>query len=259
VRADDVDGRQSCPAPPLLEARGLAAGYNGVPVVLDVDLRVDRGEVVALLGPNGVGKTTTLLTLSGELSPIAGEVKWQGVWTKAPLYKRARQGLGLVTEDRSVFMGLSTADNIRLGRIPRARVLAVFPELGAVMRSRAGLLSGGEQQMLAIARALARDPKLLLVDELSLGLAPLIVQRLLRAVRHAASDRGIGVLFVEQHVPRALSVADRVYVMQRGKIALEGIAKEVARDLGHVRDIYLGRLSTAQESISQDTPTGATE
>jgi len=241
--------------PPLLEARGLAAGYNGVPVVRDVDLRVDRGEVVALLGPNGVGKTTTLLTLSGELSPIAGEVIWQGVGTKAPLYKRARQGLGLVTEDRSVFMGLSTADNIRLGRIPHARALAVFPELGALMRSRAGLLSGGEQQMLAIARALARDPKLLLVDELSLGLAPLIVQRLLRAVRHAASDRGIGVLFVEQHVPRALSVADRVYVMQRGKIALEGIAKEVARDLGHLRDIYLGRRPAAQDGIGQDTPT----
>ena len=239
--------------PPLLEARGLAAGYNGVPVVRDVDLRVDRGEVVALLGPNGVGKTTTLLTLSGELSPIAGEVIWEGLGTKAPLYKRARQGLGLVTEDRSVFMGLSTADNIRLGRIPCARALAVFPELGALMRSRAGLLSGGEQQMLAIARALARDPKLLLVDELSLGLAPLIVQRLLRAVRHAASDRGIGVLFVEQHVPRALSVADRVYVMQRGKIALEGIAKEVARDLGHLRDIYLGRRSTVQDSIGQDT------
>ena len=237
--------------PPLLEARGLAVGYNGVPVVRDIGLRVDRGEVVALLGPNGVGKTTTLLTLSGELPPIAGEVIWEGLGTKAPLYKRARQGLGLVTEDRSVFMGLSTADNIRLGRIPRARALAVFPELGALMRSRAGLLSGGEQQMLAIARALARDPKVLLVDELSLGLAPLIVQRLLRAVRHAASDRGVGVLFVEQHVPRALSITDRVYVMQRGKIALEGTAREVARDLGHLQDIYLGRRSAAQDGIDQ--------
>jgi ABC-type branched-subunit amino acid transport system ATPase component len=234
--------------PPLLEARGLAVGYNGVPVVRDIDLRVDRGEVVALLGPNGVGKTTTLLTLSGELSPIAGQVIWQGLETKAPLYKRARQGLSLVTEDRSVFMGLSTADNIHLGRVPHARALAVFPELGALMPRRAGLLSGGEQQMLAIARALARDPKLLLVDELSLGLAPLIVQRLLRAVRHAASDRGTGVLLVEQHVPRALSVADRVYVMQRGKIALTGTANEVTRELGHLQDIYLGRRATAPDS-----------
>lgn len=241
--------------PALLEARGLDAGYNGVPVVRDVCLRVDRGEVVALLGPNGVGKTTTLLTLSGELPPIAGEVRWEGRGTKAPLYRRARLGLGLVTEDRSVFMGLSTADNIRLGRVPVARALAVFPELGALMRSRAGLLSGGEQQMLAISRALARDPKLLLVDELSLGLAPLIVERLLRAVRHAASDRGIGVLFVEQHVARALSIADRVYVMQRGKIALEGTAAEVAKKLGHLQDIYLGRRSGAQDSIDHDTET----
>ncbi len=242
--------------PPLLEARGLAAGYNGVPVVRDVDLRVDRGEVVALLGPNGVGKTTTLLTLSGELPAVAGEVIWQGLPTNAPLYKRARQGLGLVTEDRSVFMGLSAADNLHLGRVPRARALAVFPELRGLMRSRAGLLSGGEQQMLAIARALARDPKLLLIDELSLGLAPLIVQRLLRSVRHAASDRGIGVLFVEQHVPRALSIADRVYVMQRGKIALKGTAKEVSRNLGDLQDIYLGRRSTTHDSIGQNTETG---
>jgi branched-chain amino acid transport system ATP-binding protein len=234
----------------------LAAGYNGVPVVRDVNLRVDRGEVVALLGPNGVGKTTTLLTLSGELPPVAGEVIWQGLATKAPLYKRARQGLGLVTEDRSVFMGLSAADNLHLARAPHARALAVFPELRGLMRSRARLLSGGEQQMLAIARALARDPKLLLIDELSLGLAPLIVQRLLRAVRHAASDRGIGVLFVEQHVPRALSIADRVYVMQRGKIALKGTAKEVSRNLGDLQDIYLGRRSTMQDSIGQNTETG---
>jgi branched-chain amino acid transport system ATP-binding protein len=232
----------------------LAVGYHGVPVVRDLDMRVDRGEVVALLGPNGVGKTTTLLTLSGELSPIAGEVIWRGLGTKAPLYKRARQGLSLVTEDRSVFMGLSTADNIHLGRIPAGRALAVFPELEALMRSRAGLLSGGEQQMLAIARALGRDPKLLLVDELSLGLAPLIVQRLLQAVRRAATDRGTGVLLVEQHVPRALSVADRVYVMQRGKIALQGSAKDVARDLGHLRDIYLGRRATAPDRTGNAEP-----
>jgi ABC-type branched-subunit amino acid transport system ATPase component len=251
VQLDDLDGGRRVLTPPLLEARGLAAGYNGVPVVHGVDLRVNQGEVVALLGPNGVGKTTTLLTLSGELPQIAGEVRWQGLGMKAPLYKRARLGLGLVTEDRSVFMGLSTADNIHLGRVPQARALAVFPELRALMRTRAGLLSGGEQQMLAIARALAREPKLLLIDELSLGLAPLIVQRLLRALRGAASDHGTGVLLVEQHIPRALSVADRVYVMHRGKIAFEGTAKEVTTDLGQLQDIYLGRRSTVQDSIDQ--------
>ncbi len=237
-------------AAPGLEARGLTAGYNGVPVVRDIDLQVDRGEVVALLGPNGVGKTTTLLTLSGELAPIAGEVIWQGVATKAPLHKRARQGLGLVTEDRSVFMGLSTADNLSLGRIKQEQALAVFPELRALMRRRAGLLSGGEQQMLAIARALARDPKVLLIDELSLGLAPVIVQRLIRVLRDAASDRRIGVLLVEQHVPRALSIADRVYVMQRGKIALEGTAEDLRRDLGQLKDIYLAHHVTDRGSIA---------
>jgi branched-chain amino acid transport system ATP-binding protein len=220
-------------------------------------LQVDQGEVVALLGPNGAGKTTTLLTLSGELPPITGEVIWQGLGTRAPLHKRARQGLGLVTEDRSVFMGLSTADNLRLGRVPPARALAVFPELEGLMRNRAGLLSGGEQQMLAIGRALARDPKLLLIDELSLGLAPLIVQRLLRALRNAASERGTSVLLVEQHVPRALSISDRVYVMQRGKIALEGTAAEVAKDLGHLQDIYLGRRPTGETNIDPDTDPGA--
>jgi branched-chain amino acid transport system ATP-binding protein len=209
----------------LIEARAMAAGYNGVPVVHDVDLRVEPGEVVALLGPNGVGKTTTLLTLSGELPAIAGEIVWQGRATTAALHKRARQGLALVTEDRSVFMGLSTADNLRLGRTSPHEALRVFPELGAVMRRRCGLLSGGQQQMLAIGRALARNPKLLLIDELSLGLAPLIVQRLLRELRRAADERGTGVLLIEQHVPKALSIADRVYVMQRGGIAFEGSSK----------------------------------
>ena len=152
-------------------------------VVRGLDLRVEPGEVVALIGPNGAGKTTTLLTLSGELPPIAGEVRFNGEVTKAPLFKRARRGLGFVTEERSVFMRLSTADNLRLARVPRRDATALFPELEPLMGRRTGLLSGGEQQMLALARALARKPTMLLADELSLGLAPLVVQRLLRAVR----------------------------------------------------------------------------
>src|SRR3954464_15533088 len=177
-------------------------------VVRGLDLRVDPGGVVALIGPNGGGKTTTLLTLSGELPPLAGEVPLNGEVTQAPLFRRARRGLGFVTEERSVFMRLSVADNLRLARARRADVLELFPELGPLMRRSAGLLSGGEQQMLALARALAREPKLLLIDELSLGLAPLVVRRLLDAVRQAATERGLGVLLVEQHVRQALQIAD---------------------------------------------------
>ncbi len=153
-----------------------------------------------------------------------------------------------------MFMGLSTADNLSLGRIQQGRALAVFPELRALMRRRAGLLSGGEQQMLAIARALARDPKVLLIDELSLGLAPVIVERLLRVLRDAASDRRIGVLLVEQHVPRALSIADRVYVMQRGKIALEGTAEDLRRDLGQLKDIYSRTIRRAGAASRRNEP-----
>src|SRR3954454_16518817 len=192
----------------LLECRGVSAGYGGMVVVRDVDLRVGAGEVVALIGPNGAGETNTLLPLSGDLPVIAGEVRYLGTATKSPLFRRARRGLGFVTEERSVFMRLSVADNLRLARARRADVLELFPELGPLMRRSAGLLSGGEQQMLALARALAREPKLLLIDELSLGLAPLVVRRLLDAVRQAATDRGLGVLLVEQHVRQALQIAD---------------------------------------------------
>jgi branched-chain amino acid transport system ATP-binding protein len=214
-------------------------------VVRDLDLRVEPGEVVALIGPNGAGKTTTLLTLSGELPPIAGEVCINGAVTKAPLFKRARRGLGFVTEERSVFMRLSTADNLRLARVPRRDAAALFPELEPLMGRTAGLLSGGEQQMLALARALARKPTMLLADELSLGLAPLVVHRLLRAVRDAADQRGLGVLLVEQHVRQALQIADRVYVMQRGEIAIQGTAAEMHGRLDELEATYLAGTTGA--------------
>ena len=204
------------PAGPLLECRGLAAGYGALAVVRDLDLRVEAGEVVALIGPNGAGKTTTLLTLAGELPAISGEVVFRGAATKAPLFRRARQGMGFVTEERSVFMQLSTEENLRVAGVARADAVALFPELEPLMGRTAGLLSGGEQQMLTLARAVARDPSLLLVDELSLGLAPVIVRRLLQTVRRVATERSTGILLVEQHVRQALHIADRVYVMQRG-------------------------------------------
>jgi branched-chain amino acid transport system ATP-binding protein len=223
----------------LIEARGLSAGYGKMAVVRDVDLRVDAGEVVALIGPNGAGKTTTLLTLAGELPPLDGEVHFLGKPTRSPMHARCRAGLGYVTEDRSVIMDMSVADNLKLADVSPDVAFEYFPILEPIMGRRAGLCSGGEQQMLSLARALGRNPKVLLADELSLGLAPLIVANLLRAVRDAADERGVGVLLVEQHVRQALKIADRVHVMERGRIALSGTADELAGQLGKIEAAYL--------------------
>jgi branched-chain amino acid transport system ATP-binding protein len=223
----------------LVKASGLSAGYNGQPVVRDLDLEVHPGEVVALFGPNGAGKTTTLLTLAGELSPISGEIEMDGKPAPASLHRRARNGLAFVTEERSVFMEMTVDENLRVGRVDRAKVLELFPELDPLMSRRAGLLSGGEQQMLTLGRALAREPRLILVDELSLGLAPLIVGRLLRALR-AAADGGVGVLLVEQHVDQALKQADKVFVMERGLVILKGPKAEVAHRVHEIEASYLG-------------------
>ena len=227
------------PDGPLLECRGLAAGYGAVAVVHEVDLNVEAGEVVALIGPNGAGKTTTLLTLAGELPVISGEVVFRGATTKAPLFRRARRGMGFVTEERSVFMALTAAENLRIAGVSRAEAADLFPELRPLMGRTAGLLSGGEQQMLTLARAVARAPKLLLVDELSLGLAPVVVKRLLQTVRRVASERATGILLVEQHVRQALDIADRVYVMQRGRIVMSGTAEHVQGRIDEIESTYL--------------------
>jgi branched-chain amino acid transport system ATP-binding protein len=222
---------------PLLKVNGLFAGYHGHPVVRDLSLEVRAGEVVALLGANGAGKTTTLMTLAGALPALDGEVCIGGAATIAPLHARARAGLGFVTEKRGVFNKLSTAENLRLGRGDTEYAVSLFPELEALMDRKAGQLSGGEQQILTLARALARRPKVLLADELSLGLAPLVVTRLLNAVRTAADD-GMAVLLVEQHVHQALRYADRAYVLDRGSIVLSGTAAEVAP---RIEETYLAQ------------------
>ena len=223
----------------LLECRGLDAGYGGRAVVEQLDLRVAPGEVVALFGPNGAGKSTTLLTLAGVLPRVAGEVSMFGSDRRASLTELARRGLGVIPEGRSIFSALTVRENLILGRGGPQRATDLFPELTEHLDRRAGLLSGGQQQMVVLARVLAAQPKLLLADELSLGLAPLVVQRLLRAIRDAVDSSGLGVLLVEQRIDEALSVADRVYVLDDGRIGLTATAAEIRRDPGKLKSLYL--------------------
>jgi branched-chain amino acid transport system ATP-binding protein len=232
----------------VMAARGMSTGYAGQPVVHDLTLEVNPGEIVCLLGPNGAGKTTTMLAMSGELPVLAGEIELDGRVTKAPLHRRALAGMSYVTEERSVFKGMSTRDNLRVAKVDLDRALGLFPELESRMAVRGGLLSGGEQQMLTLARALAREPRILLADELSLGLAPLVVDRLLRAFLLAADDHGTGVLMVEQHARKALEYADRAIVMRRGRVVLDVSAEEARRRIGDVERAY---LTTAGGSVER--------
>ncbi len=229
----------------LLDISDLWAGYNGAAVVRDLSLHVDEGEVVALLGPNGAGKTTTLLTVSGIVPPMRGTVRVLGGVVRGRRPQAvARRGVAHVPEDRALFYGLTVHENLRLGArrggLDLDAVVGYFPALGPLLDRKAGLLSGGEQQMLALGRALCSNPRLLMVDEMSLGLAPVIVERLLPILRQIADDTGSGVLVVEQHVHMALTVADRAYVLSHGDLVLHGSAADLAdrRDLFEVS--YLG-------------------
>ncbi len=229
----------------LLELKSLSTGYNGVSVVRGIDLHVNEGEVVALLGPNGAGKTTTLLTVSAMNPILGGEIALFGRSIKGRrAHHLAREGLAHVPEDRSLFFQLTVRENLRLkatrGSTALAEALSYFPALEALMDRRAGLLSGGEQQMLAMARALTLRPKLLMVDEMSLGLAPIIVERLLPVLREIATKTGTGILLVEQHVHLAFEVADRAYVLNHGNLVLEGTADYLRANLGLLESSYLG-------------------
>ena len=227
------------PKLPVVETRGLSAGYGAQAVISDINLVLHPGEVVGLFGANGAGKTTTMLALAGELLPLEGEVELHGEVTRDPLYRRAQNGLMFVTEEKSVIMGLTTRDNLRVGGVDIDIALGLFPELEKRINIMGGLLSGGEQQMLSLARALGRNPRILLADELSLGLAPIVVQRLLQAVRDAAAELGMAVLLVEQHVRQALKFADRAYIMRRGTVEISGTTAELMSRISDIEETYL--------------------
>jgi branched-chain amino acid transport system ATP-binding protein len=223
----------------------LTAGYERSPVIRGLDITVAPGEIVALLGPNGAGKTTTLRAISGLVHPMGGRVTLLGNdLARVSASARARMGIAHVPEGRGIFFSLTVAEHFRLSHV-RERLDAdiaygYFPALAKIQRRRAGLLSGGEQQMLAVGRALARKPRLLLLDELSLGLAPVIVERLLPVVRQYAEDAGCAVLLVEQHIQLALQVADRGYVLAHGEVVLSGAADQLRSDTQQLVASYLG-------------------
>lgn len=230
----------------LLSVRQLQVAYGGIQAVKGIDLEVNEGELVCLIGANGAGKTSTLNCLGGLLKPSGGEIIYQGQdLQRIPTHERVKHGLALVPEGRGIFPKLTVAENLRMGAYVRSlqvgeleQAYERFPRLFERKEQLAGTLSGGEQQMLAIVRALLSKPKLLLLDEPSMGLAPLMVQKIFETIAEVTKE-GVAVLLVEQNAKAALQLAQRAYVMESGNISLSGDAKALAAD-PRVRAAYLG-------------------
>jgi len=240
----------------LLETHSLRTGYEGIPVVFGIDIEVNEGEVVALLGSNGAGKTTTLRAISGMIKPMSGDITFNGKHIGGMAAEKiARSGLIHVPQGRGIFPSLGVEESLRLAaamaKVPRGEVqngldevFGMFPRLKERRTQAAGTLSGGEQQMLTLARGLISRPKLLMIDEMSQGLAPSLVADLFEIVAKFP-ERGLSVLLVEQFVGQALAVANRAYVLKKGEIEYEGTAEKLAKDEDFVRASYLGEAGEA--------------
>jgi len=244
----------------MLSIENLEAGYQSVQILNGVSLNIGTNEVVSLLGSNGAGKTTTVKALCGLIPALAGRIALDGIdISRLPAHRRVAAGLVLVPEGRKIFPSLTVHENLELGSyLPSAkkqrrqsleRVMQMFPILRERTNQSAGTLSGGEQQMLALGRGLMALPRLLVLDEPSLGLAPLVVEEIFTAVRRIR-DEGVPILLVEQNVNQALSISDRAYVLEDGRIAISGKGRDLLED-DRIRRVYLGM---ADECFSENGP-----
>ena len=237
--------------------RDLTAGYRNVTITRNVQLELDAGQVLAILGPNGAGKTTLLLTMAGFLAPIDGEMLLDGAAMRGGSARRMNKaGVVLVPDSRALFTQLTTKGNLELASKAAGpsvdEAFDLFPALQKRAKLKAGMLSGGEQQMLAVARALVQGPRVLLIDEMSMGLAPIVVNSLMPIVRTVADETGAAVILVEQHVHLALEVADDALVLVHGQVTMHGSADQLRSDPGRLEAAYLSDGAT-------NHPSGATK
>ena len=233
----------------MLEIQNLAASYDMVQILYDVSFKVEEKEIVSIIGPNGAGKTTLVKTIMGFMHPKNGTITFKGEnISKLPTYDIVKKGLTMIPEGREIFPRMTVDQNLLLGAYTikekekiqetREKVLQIFPVLKKKAKSLAQTLSGGEQQMLVICRSLMSNPQMLILDEPSLGLAPIIVEKVLDTIR-TINDEGVTVLLVEQNIRDSLNVADRGYVLEEGRIILEGKSRELLSN-SHIKEVYLG-------------------
>ena len=261
MSADRNSQQGRIPVEPLLEVKDLAVAYGKIEALHSVNLTVHAGEIVTVIGPNGAGKSTLLNSLMGVLAPRAGHIRFAGVeLPAAQIGARVQRGLALVPEQRALFGSMSVADNLTLGgyRLARAsaaeraesldEVYVLFPRLKERYKQAASTLSGGERQMLAVGRALMGRPKLLMLDEPSLGLAPLIVREIFRIIDQL-HQRGVAILLVEQNARAALKLAQRGYVLELGRVAMHGPAAELAGN-PRIVEAYLGLAGAHQDRLA---------